>query len=386
MTRALDRGGLPPNLRGMALAARCLLLGVVLGMLPSGPAAAEEGDFLSRTSRLVYEGRRSGEGYFAPDGRSLVFQSERTAGNPFYQIFRMDLETGDVERVSPGHGKTTCAFVHPRSGDVLFASTHHDPRSREHQEAELARRAEGREPRYAWDYDPEMDLYVQGAQGGAPRRLTRERGYDAEASYSPDGEWIAFTSLRHAYERELSNEEAAKLDVDPSWFGEIYRMRADGSGVERLTETPGYDGGPFYFADGSRIVWRRFDDDGLVADIWTMRPDGSDPRRITDFGSMSWAPYPHPSGRYVFFASNKHGFENFEVFIVDAEGRKEPVRVTTTDGFDGLPVPTPDGRRLSWTSNRHGEGAQLYLADWNHERALRALEEAPPRRPAGEEP
>ena len=171
--------------------------------------------------------------------------------------------------------------------------------------------------------------------------------------------------------------------MDPSWFGEIYRMRADGSGVERLTDAPGYDGGPFYFADGSRIVWRRFDDDGLTADLWTMRPDGSDPKRITDFGAMSWAPYPHPSGAYVFFASNKHGFENFELFIVDAEGRKEPVRVTSTDGFDGLPVPTPDGRQLSWTSNRHGEGAQIYLADWNHEAALRALAEAPPRRPAG---
>jgi Tol biopolymer transport system component len=109
-----------------------------------------------------------------------------------------------------------------------------------------------------------------------------------------------------------------------------------------------------------------------------MKLDGSDQRQITDFGSMSWAPYFHPSGEYIIFASNKLGFENFELFIVDAEGRKEPVRVTYSDGFDGLPVPSPDGTRLAWTSNRGGgrEG-QIYLAEWNHERALEALDARP---------
>jgi Tol biopolymer transport system component len=125
-------------------------------------------------------------------------------------------------------------------------------------------------------------------------------------------------------------------------------------------------------------VWRQFDEGGLLADVWTMDADGSNPHRVTDFGAMSWAPYTHPSGEYIFFSSNKYGFANFEVFIVDFEGEKEPVRVTTTDGFDGLPVPSPDGRRLAWTSTRRGSGAQLFMARWNHENALSALNEAPP--------
>ena len=157
-------------------------------------------------------------------------------------------------------------------------------------------------------------------------------------------------------------------------------MRTDGSDVRRLTDVPGYDGGPFFSPDGRRIVWRRFDEQGLIADIWTMNTDGTDQRRITDFGSMSWAPYIHPSNEYVFFASNKLGFENFELFIVDTDGHKEPVRVTYTDGFDGLPVPSPDGARLAWTSNRSGgrEG-QIFLGNWNHEMAQRALDASPPR-------
>ena len=139
--------------------------------------------------------------------------------------------------------------------------------------------------------------------------------------------------------------------------------------------------------DGNQIVWRRFDEQGLIADIWTMNPDGSNQKQITDFGSMSWAPYMHPSGEYVIFASNKLGFENFELFMVDKDGKKEPVRVTYTDGFDGLPVPSPDGKTLAWTSSRAGgSGGQIFLAQWNHEKAMEALKNAPPKKAAKKTP
>src|SRR5512140_1873098 len=340
-----------------------------------------ERDFLTRVRRLTVEGRRAGEGYWSPDGKRLVFQSEREPGNPFYQIYVLDLATGETKRISPGTGKTTCAFFRPGSDEIEFASTHHDPKSKDYQEAELAFRASGKERRYSWDYDPEMDIYTYNEKTGALKRLTDARGYDAEGSYSPDGQWIVFSSMRDAYNRTLSDAEKKQLDTDPSYFGEIYIMRADGSGQRRLTNAPGYDGGPFFTHDGSRIVWRRFDVTGVIADVWTMKPDGSDQRQTTDFGAMSWAPYEHPSGRYFIFSSNKLGFDNFELFMVDTEGTKEPVRVTYTDGFDGLPVPSPDGRQLAWTSVRGGGSAgQLFLAQWNHEKALEALAAAPPKK------
>ena len=372
-------------------ALRAAVWSAALLALPAAPTHAQgdqqgESTFLERSRRLTYEGKRSGEGYFSADGGLLVFQSERRPENPFYQIYLLDLATGDTREVSTGIGKTTCAFIRPDGSEILFGSTHHDPRSAELQQQELDFRASGQERRYAWDYDPEMEIYSVPMTGGDPVRLTHARGYDAEGSYSPDGEWIVFSSTRDAYNRDLSEREANLLEVDTAYFGEIYIMRADGSGQTRLTGVPGYDGGPFFFADGSRIVWRRFTEDGLIADIWSMKPDGSDQRRLTDFGAMSWAPYQHPSGEYIFFASNKLGFDNFEVFIVDTEGTKEPVRVTFTDRFDGLPVPSPDGRQLAWTSSRHGgDGGQLYIADWNHEAALRALG-APPFRQRAKKP
>ena len=357
----------------------CITFAAAAGAAESG--VATEARFLAHTRQLIFEGRRSGEGYFSPDGKALIFQSEREPGNPFYQIYTLDLETGDLARVSPGLGKTTCAFFRPGSDEVLFSSTHLDPNAAAQQQAELAFRASGQQRRYAWDYDEHMAIFVARRDGSHLRPLTTATGYNAEASFSPDGKLIAFCSLRDAYPtNQLAAADRKRFATDPSWFGEIYLMDADGSNIRRLTHTPGYDGGPFFSPDGKSILWRRFSEKGDTADIFTMNLDGRNVRRLTDFGAMSWAPYFHPTGRYVIFTANKLGFANFELFLVDAEGSREPVRLTFTDGFDGLPVFSPDGTKLAWTSGRTADGkSQLFLADWNHGAALKALQEAPPR-------
>lgn len=337
--------------------------------------AAQEERFITNTRQLIFEGRRSGEGYFSPDGGKLIFQSEREEGNPFYQIFVLDLNTGETTRVSPGTGKTTCSFFQSGTDRVLFASTHADSQVMEKQKAELEFRASGKQRRYSWDYDNTFEIYSAKQDGTDVVNLTHSPGYDAEGAFSPDGNEIVFCSLRAAFPLEkLSPEQHARYEKDPSWFGDIYIMNSDGSNVRRLTDAPGYDGGPFFSPDGERIVWRHFEENGAIADVWTMKTDGSDKRRISDFKSMSWAPFYHPSGKYIIFTSNKLGFENFELFVVDVDGEREPVRVTFTSGFDGLPVFSPDGKKLCWTSGRTTDGkAQLFLADWNDEAARAAL-------------
>lgn len=336
------------------------------------PDAALEAQFLTGTRRVTFEGRRAGEGYFSRDGTQMVFQSEREPGNPFYQIYVMDLETGDTQRVSPGMGKTTCAWIHPQGNRVMFASTHDDPNILEKQRQEYEDR-KSPERRYEWSYDEFFEIYATDLDGSNPKKLTDARGYDAEGSYSPDGQWIAFASNRHAYTESLSKEDAERFAIDKSFMLDIYIMKSDGSDVRRLTTSKGYDGGPFFSPDGKRICWRRFDEKGLTAEIYTMNIDGSDEKRLTSLNAMSWAPFYHPSGEYLIFTTNRHGFTNFELYLIDVDGKSEPVRVTTTPGFDGLPVFMPDGKRIAFTSSRGGSKGQIYFADWNHSEARERL-------------
>jgi Tol biopolymer transport system component len=327
---------------------------------------------LSNIRQQTFVGRRAGEGYFDNSGKLFVFQSERDSKNPFYQIYLRSLESGKVELVSTGEGKTTCAWIHPDQTHVLFASTHLDPRSRELQEEELEFRKSHKQKRYSWDYDASYDLFSRNRSNSEIKQLTFAKGYDAEAAYSPDGSQIVFASNRAAYARALSEKEQETLKQNPSYFIDLYIMNSDGSGLKQLTTTPGYDGGPFFSSDGKKITWRRFSKDGGTAEIYVMNRDGSEQKQISRLGKMSWAPFFHPSGDYLIFSTNVHGFKNFELYILGLDGKT--ARVTHKEGFDGLPVFSPDGSILSWTSTRaDGKHSQLFFAEWNDEQARKML-------------
>lgn len=353
------------------------VLGLIVLAVTAWVRAASANDVestLAQIRQLTFEGKRAGEGYFSADGTRMIFQSEREPGNPFYQIYLMDLETGDTRRVSTGHGKTTCGWIHPSGRAVLYASTHEDPETEAVTQVERDFRASGKQRRYAWDYDPWFDIYVQDLDSGMLRNLTRTRGYDAEGAWSPDGSRIVFASNRRAYSGDMSTEEAAVFEHDKSYLMDLYLMDASGGPARRLTTAPGYDGGPFFSADGQSITWRRFSRDGASAEIYAMDLATGDERQLTRLGAMSWAPYFHPSGDYLIFTTNREGFANFELYLVDAQGRKEPVRVTYREGFDGLPTFSPDGRRLSWTSNATADRtSQIFVADWDDPAARRLL-------------
>ena len=367
-----------------------LLLGInaqahpIPGEGKGGPAAvkatAEVKDpgFMTNSRQLTYVGPRAGEGYFSADGRKLILQSERHEGNPFYQIYAVDLVSGQTTRLSPGPGKTTCAWFHPNGREALFSSTHLDPDLKAKVAQELAERKNPVKGKYSWSYDEHYDIFatpLKGAPVAANRlkRLTKELGYDAEASYSPDGKKIVFASNRTGYTEKLSDEDAKLFRQDASYMMEIYLMNSDGTGVERLTRSPGYDGGPFFSADGQKVTWRRFSANGASAEIMVMDLKTREEKQLTRWKAMSWAPFFHPSGDYIIFTSNKLGYSNFELFIVDTGGTREPVRVSFMEGFDGLPVYLPDGQSLSWTRRDEKGESQIHFADWSDSKARAAL-------------
>ena len=250
--------------------------------------------------------------------------------------------------------------IRDRSGDeILYSSTHHH-------NAECPPVPDF-SMGYVWPIYETYDVFVSNADGSNLRQLTTEDGYDAEATFSPAGDRIVFTSTR---------------DGDL----ELYSMAPDGSDVVRLTDRPGYDGGAFYSPDGSKIIWRadypeegpELDDymrllaEGLIRpgelEILVMDADGSNQRQVTNVGGANFAPYWHPSGEKIIFSSNHHDPDgrDFELYMINLDGTGL-TQITYSEGFDGFPVFSPDGRYLVFGSNRNNgdsNDTNVFIAEW----------------------
>jgi len=193
---------------------------------PAIERAPEEGErYFSSLRQLTFDGQNA-EAYFSPNGTRLIFQ--RTAGDRTCdQQFTMNIDGSDVRRVSNGLGRTTCGFFYEGGDRVLYSSTFHVGESCP-PDPDFSRG-------YVWGiYD--FDIYTSRSDGTDLERLTETEGYTAEATLSPDGRTIVFTSVMDG-------------DLD------IYTMNVDGTGLKRLTTTVGYDGGPFFSPDGSMLAF-----------------------------------------------------------------------------------------------------------------------------------
>ncbi len=293
----------------------------------------------------------AGEAYFSPDMKSIIFQATPT-GRTEYQIYTMELDSGETRMVSTGKGACTCAFFHPSGKKIIFASTHLAP---EGTRPDPEKEGDG----YAWKFHEHMDIFEANPDGSDLKQLTRTPGYDAEGSYSPDGKRIVFTSKR---------------DGDL----EIYLMDADGANPRRLTYGNGYDGGPFFSPDGSRILYRgdRRDDGKMNLQLRIVDATGKGDRAITDNAVFNWCPFWYPDGSSFVFTQTDHAAyargerPNYDLFMATPRG-KTFTRITFDPAFDGLPVFSPDGKRLMWTSKRGGlDEAQIFLADFRLPKSL----------------
>src|SRR5438270_639526 len=325
---------------------------------------SEESAHLQNVKQLTRQFVRAGEGYFSPDGTRIVFQAEeKDSGNPFYQIYVMDLKTMRTRRLSPGVGKTTCSYFSPDGKTILFASSHLDPGAGKKQAAEYEQRKDderkGVRRRYRWDFDEHMDIFEIAADGGGKlRRLTKATGYDAEGSFSPDGKHIVF----------CSNRSGAKNL-------ELYIMDADGKNVRQLTHAPGcYNGGPFFSPDGKRVVFRSDRKKPDHLQLYVIKVDGSGERVLTDNESwVFWAPFWYKDGKHIIYTAADHSNPlvrpNYDLYWlrIDDQATAKPhaaVRLTYYPGADVLPVFSPDGTKVMWTSTRGGGDSQLWVADF----------------------
>ncbi|MBC8044225.1 MAG: PD40 domain-containing protein [Rhizobacter sp.] len=320
-----------------------------------------EEKFLANVKQLTSEGENA-EAYLSFDNTQLVFQTHVAAAG-CDQIYTMNLDGSHKKLVSTGKGRTTCSYFLPDGKSILYASTH------------LADEKCPPPPDfskgYTWALYKGYDIFFASldslGDGQNVRRITATDGYDAEATVSPTGDKIIFTSVR---------------DGDL----ELYEMDITGNRVKRLTTHTGYDGGAFYSPDGQKIVFRASTPKdaaeeksykellaaGLIRptklDIFTMNSDGSGRRQLTDNGKANFAPFFLPNNRQIIFSSNlsdERG-RNFDLYLINDDG-SALTRISFGPEFEGFPVFTKDGKKIIFSSNRNSKQrgeTNVFIADW----------------------
>ena len=319
--------------------------------------------------RQLTFGGDNAEAYWSFDSKMTSFQSNNKEwGLGCDQIFYMPIEGMNLQdaktkptMISTGQGRTTCSFFLPGNKTILYASTHLGGKDCP---KDVERTPGGK---YLWPVYESYDIFVADKKGKIVKQLVNVPGYDAEATVSPKGDKIVFTSTRNG-------------DLD------LYTMDIDGKNVKQITNELGYDGGAFFSPDGEKLVFRasRFTTEeskreyldylkqGLVAptqmELFTCNVDGSNLKQLTNLGKANWAPFYHPSGKKIIFSSNhkgKRGFE-FNLFMINEDGTGLE-QITYDKVFDSFPMFSPDGKKIMFSSNRNNGGTRntnLFVADW----------------------
>ena len=325
-----------------------------------------ERKYLKNIKQLTFGGNNA-EAYWSFDDKYLVFQSDYSGwGASCDQIYVTDWQNDDLKNnqpalVSTGMGRTTCSYFLPGNQTILYGSTHLADKNCP---PVPERREDGK---YVWPIYPSFDIFTADMEGNIIAQLTNEEGYDAEATVSPNGDRIVFTSMRTG-------------DL------ELFTMNIDGSDVKQITNELGYDGGAFFSPDGSKLIFRssrpKTEEDikvyqdllkeGLVMptdmELYICNADGSDLRKLSDLGQANWAPFFHPSGEKVIFASNHtatRGFP-FNLYMINVDGTGL-TRITEDETFDAFPVFSNNGKYLVFASNRNNGGTRdtnLFVAEW----------------------
>jgi Tol biopolymer transport system component len=175
-----------------------------------------------------------------------------------------------------------------------------------------------------------FEIYSMNPDGSGVSRLTNSPGHDFAPSWSPDGKRVAFVSLRS------------------DTFGEIYVMNADGTGVQRVTNSAGIDGAPTWAKDGKRIAFMstRQDPQG---DIYFMNDDGTGVTRVTDFAGADDEPAWSPDGKQIAFVSTRDGVadQTTELYLLTLDGR-QVTRLTFEDHGVHHPSWAPGGKQIAY--------------------------------------
>jgi TolB protein len=302
----------------------------------------------ANVQQLTFGGDNA-EAYFSFDGKWIIFQ--RT--NPKEGIMCDEMFIGKVpvngekfeyKKVSSGKGRTTCGFFTKDGKHIIYASTHLG--------ADTCPPVPDRKKygnKYIWPLYDSYDIFQADLNGKIVKQLTKSKGYDAEATISPDGKKMLYTSTKDG-------------DID------LYIMDLKTGKEKRVTNLLGYDGGAWFSPNGKKIIWRASRPkteaeikeykellaENLVAptnmEVYIANADGSNVKQVTNFGNANWAPAYMPDN----------------LFIINEDGSGLE-KISAEKSFDAFPMFSPNGKKIIFCSNRNNGGTRdtnIFIADW----------------------
>lgn len=314
-------------------------------------------------------GGDNAEAYWSFDSKYIVFQrTNAKEGLPCDQIFMGKVpekagEKFEYKLISTGKGRTTCPFFTKDGKHIIYASTHLGG-----DECPPVPDRSKYGNKYIWPLYETFDIFMADLNGKIVKQLTKSKGYDAEATLSPDGKKMIYTSDKDG-------------DID------LYVMDLDKGTEIKVTNTLGYDGGAWFSPDGKKIIWRASRPktdaevkeykellaENLVAptnmEVYVANTDGSNVRQVTSYGQANWAPAYMPDSKRIIFASNheyKRGFP-FNLYTINEDGSNLH-KISRDKGFDAFPMFSPNGKKIVFCSNRNNGGTRdtnVFVADWN---------------------
>ena len=235
--------------------------------------------------------------------------------------------------------RSQLTFFRPGSDEVIFASTHLDPDAVAKQKAELEFRAAGKQRRYTWDYDEQMDIFITRRDGSNTRQLTRSPGYDAEASFSPDGKRIVFN----------------RQQAGPG--GGIWLMDSKGGDPEALLSDQFVNNQPIWLADSRRILFVTNRTGPM--NLWEIEASSRRLHQVTSGSGAEILPTTASTGR-IAYTQYSHQVDIYWGQVGRPQEEHQRLTSHTHNNF-GARV-SPDGQRVLYYSDRAGN-YDLWLLD-----------------------
>jgi len=291
---------------------------------------------------------------FSPDGKKIIFISKNRSKHKNSQIYEMEYKFRKPRRITYSDGDNTEVTYHPLGKKFLYSSNTDELKENPIFIKQALEKMRNPNKEYQGMKENEKsialpqflntEIYISQLDGSHIQRLTNSPKYDGFPSVHPKTKNIVYSSMR-----------GGGLD--------LFLMDHKGKLLKRLSFDRPKEIQPQFSPKGDRLAWVKYATDNRSAQIIVGNQWAAKIKNITPHGSINIQPHWHPNGRVLTFVSNRSDPENFEIYVIDVNTQCLS-RLTYNSAHESHPSFSPDGSKIVFDSDRSGS-RQIYEMDYD---------------------